>query len=304
MKTPTLFFLMLFAGTSLIAQSFAPVGATWHYSERFAFSGAVDYIRFTAEMDTMVNNQLCSKITKRHKLLNGRPQTEFLFSRNDTVFFLDTTFNEFQILYDFNAGPGDSWDIKVVTWENEIDTFSIRVDSTSMVNINGTMLKAMHVSYLMFDGYLPETYNSTIIEKIGVITYMFNWNVIAPLVDANWTDGLRCYEDQDLGMYSTGIADSCEYTTLAIDDSEQTNIATKIFPNPNDGHFFLSGSFGIAEEKTLSVYNSMGQVILEKSLTSEPEIYVEIQLGEIAPGIYFIMVEGETENKVWKMLVR
>lgn len=51
-------------------QEFAPVGAEWYYNERFAFSGDVDYIKFTSVKDTVVQGKTCSKIIKRQRLIS------------------------------------------------------------------------------------------------------------------------------------------------------------------------------------------------------------------------------------------
>ena len=194
-------------------QEFAPIGAEWYYNERFAFSGDIDFIKFTSEKDTVIHGKTCKKITKRHKIdCYDRPDTEFLYSGNDTVYFFDPAFNEFQNLYVFNSAPNDSRIIKIKDETQEIDTITIRVDSVSTKQINGQNLKALHVTYDKNDEIYPETYSSTIIEKIGDVKYMFNWYPWSQIVcNANWTDGLRCYQDSEIGLYSTGIVDSCDY---------------------------------------------------------------------------------------------
>ena len=144
------FLLVVFFTTLLIqGQDFAPVGAEWHFDEHFVFSGNEDYIKITSEKDTLISGELCRKLTKRHKLIcNDRPSTEYFFSRNDTVFFLDTAFNQFQILYVFSANIGDSWIIKTKNEElQKTDTAFVIVDSISTMQINGVNLKALHVTY-------------------------------------------------------------------------------------------------------------------------------------------------------------
>jgi len=149
MKSLYFFLLLFFTAYLSNGQGFAPVGAEWHYDEHFVFSGDVDYIKITSEKDTMIAGELCRKITKRHKIIcNDRPYTEYLFSRNDTVFFLDTAFNQFQILYIFSANAGDSWSIKVRNEElQQTDSVFVVVDSVSTKQINGINLRALHVTY-------------------------------------------------------------------------------------------------------------------------------------------------------------
>lgn len=179
-----------------------------------------DYIKFESVKDTMVLGKNCRKITKRHKLVcNDRPLNEYMYSENDTVYFYDPNFNDFQVLYDFSANQFDSWTILVKDDPlRNVDTLTIIVDSTDVVSINGFDLKQLYVTYrFIYDfqntGDIDTIhYQSSIIERIGDLQYMFNY---APAwsftCDGNYTNGLRCYEDPVIGLYETGLAESCDY---------------------------------------------------------------------------------------------
>jgi hypothetical protein len=103
----------------------------------------------------------------------------------------------------------------------EIDTLIVTVDSSYISNINGYDLRTLDVTYKKKgEGYSSFPNPSKIIEKIGDIGYMFNWypwNSIA--CDMNFTAGLRCYQDDELGLYSTGLRDlrSDSYTIPVTD---------------------------------------------------------------------------------------
>ncbi len=155
---------------------------------------------------------LVAKLVKRHLIAcNGRPDSEYVFSRNDSVFLYNQDFNEFQVFYDFNSEKGDSWQFRILEYDQFIDTVNVFVDSTSVSNINGTDLRTFYVTYNIYDENSSYSYSSVLIEGIGDIQYLFN---IVPLssraCDGNYSKGLRCYEDNILGLYSTGIADSCD----------------------------------------------------------------------------------------------
>ena len=51
----------------LYCQVFAPIGATWYYSEGFAFSGVIGYSRIESIGDTIINTKAC-KILKKGKI--------------------------------------------------------------------------------------------------------------------------------------------------------------------------------------------------------------------------------------------
>ena len=296
-------FTILIVTSAIIsnAQDFAPVGAQWYYDERFAFSGDIDYIKFTSEKDTVISGETCRKITKRHQLIcNGRPNVEYIFYRNDTVFFLDTAFNEFQALYVFGAEAGDFWAIKFKDENQNIDTLTISVDSVSTTTINGQNLKTLYVTYSKNNDTLQQPYPSTIIERIGDIHYMFNWSPLSSSMacDANYTYGLRCYEDSVLGFYSSGAADSCNYSNTG--NNELTfSKAFEIFPNPTQG----SVEIKVKEFSyyTISLFDLTGkQVKYYKVYGSK----FKIDLSSVEKGIYIIRLQTDKQIIGYKKLIK
>lgn len=280
-----IFLFVITSSLGLFAQDFAPIGSEWHYDEHFAFSPTIDYIKFMSEKDTLIYGEVCRKITKRHRLgCNDRPDVEFLFTRNDTVFFLDTVFNQFQILYDFNAESGDSWIIKVKDAEIENDTVFVAVDSTSIKTINGFDLKALHVTYVNSSGQWPEIYHSTILERTGDLTYMFNWYpYYYGACDVNWTEGLRCYEDEEFGFYSTGIADACDFTT-SISNFELQN-SFEVFPNPSNGHLFVE--VNCKEKLIIEVNDLRSKLLYSGSFVSS----TSVDLSKFQKGMYLVKIK-------------
>lgn len=302
MKKIALIVIMAILTITFYGQDFAPVGAEWYYNERFAFSGDINYIKFTTEKDTLIFGENCKKITKRHKIVcNDRPEIEYLFSRNDTVFFLDTIFNDFQILYDFSASATDSWIIKIKDEEQEIDTLTITVDSVSTTQINGQDLKTLYVTYDKDDENMPETYTSTIIEKIGDIKYMFNWYPWSNVAcDGNYTSGLRCYQDSDIGLYSTGIVDSCDYVYIwtGIDNVKSTD-QIELFPNPAQD--FVEIKAKDYSNYTIELYDLNGR--LQKSGNAVGSNF-KLDLSNIAKGVYIILMQNNNQIIGYKKLIK
>ncbi|MEA3443182.1 MAG: T9SS type A sorting domain-containing protein, partial [Bacteroidota bacterium] len=78
----------------------------------------------------------------------------------------------------------------------------------------------------------------------------------------------------------------------------------QIYPNPNKGTFFLTGNLKSNGNLLLRIFNSTGQEICQKKISSEKiKISEEIKLGQVAPGIYFLMIGQEDKNWVWKIVV-
>ena len=121
----------------LCGQEFAPISAEWYYDEQFAFSGDINYIKFTVDKDTLIAGKQCRKITKRHKLIClNRQYSEYLYSSNDTIYFFDKPDNEFKVLYNFNSSPQDSWTINVINEAQKTDIITVTVDSVSTISVN------------------------------------------------------------------------------------------------------------------------------------------------------------------------
>lgn len=293
MKKYLVFLIIIFISSNLIAQEFAPIGAEWYYTEKFSYSNDIDYIKFTAEKDTIINGRLCKEITKRHQAeCNGRQNKEYLYSSNDTVFFLDTELNDFQILYVFSAKSGDSWDIEVKDGEVDIDTIKVAVDSVSTTEINGQNLKKLHVTYFKIGEYEPEMYSSTIIEKMGDLKYMFNWNPWELIAcDMNFPSGLRCYQDLEFGLYSSGIYESCTYTyEWTSVENESLNYEFKLFPNPSTG--LINIHLETDTEITIEVFDVSGQTMFFKEDVKDKVV----DISALQKGFYIVKVK--CDNKI------
>ncbi|MCP4309689.1 MAG: T9SS type A sorting domain-containing protein [Bacteroidetes bacterium] len=289
MRKTVLTVLLSFMSIVIFCQEFAPIGAEWFYNEQFAFSGDIDYIKFTSEKDTLILGQNCKKIIKRHKVgCYNRPSIEYLYSSNDTVYFLDEAFDKFQILYVINSKPTDSWNIQIFDEEHEIDTITITVDSISTTSINNQSLRRLYVTYNKIDEYMPESYPSTIVEKIGDIQYMFNWYPWSNVAcDANYTSGLRCYQDSELGLYSTGIVDSCNYVYKWTNiKGNELYLKIDLFPNP--ARDFVEVSIAGVAEFAFELYDINGRLLLSTKSTYSP-----IDISRIGKGLFFVFIRSE-----------
>lgn len=89
------------------------------------------------------------------------------------------------------------------------------------------------MTYKIYNENNSHSYSSAIIEGIGDIQDLFN---IVPrsagACDGNYSKGLRCYEDNILGYYSTGLADSCNEIRYWTGNNGPEKNDINIFPNP------------------------------------------------------------------------
>ena len=289
MKSALLSFFALLFSFQIFGQDFAPLGALWFYGESF-FEWQmidIDYLSLTSEKDTSIQNVICHKISKRHMLMcSNRPKYEFLVSRNDSVFFFDEAFNDFQLLYDFNAKKNESWIIKVKNENQKTDTVLVTVDSISTIRLNETDLKKLYVTYAKNNEYYPQP--SIIIEKFGDLNYMFNWYpwTSSMACDGNISQGLRCYQDNEFGFYSTGIASSCDYvhfwTNISTQESEPD---ITIYPNPTTG--IIDIYLGNNSKSIVVLTDILGKPILQKDFNNS----TQLDIGIFQKGLYLLTIK-------------
>ena len=277
-------------GLFVSAQNWAPVGAKWHYDEHFAFSGQIDFIRYTSEKDTLFQGQNCRKIIKRHDLVcYPRPVYELMFDRNDSVFFYDPQLDVFQLLYRFNAVQNDTWSLKIYENPDRNDTLNIHVDSTGAYMINGHSLRLLYVTYSV--RYVQDSikYNSKIIEGIGDVVFMFNffpfWGGL--VCDGNTSNGIRCYEDPVLGYYHFPGTDSCEYTITGIDPNSKSPVS--LYPNPADEAIHISGLNGSVNYSI----SDLGGRILESGICTDSKIGI----ADLCEGVYVLSLTDPAGRK-------
>lgn len=282
------------------AQDFAPVGAVWHYDEGFAFSGNIRYMKFTSVKDTLIYGKLCKKIHKERKLVcQDRPFDEYVYTKGDSVFFLDTNaaINRFQLLYRWDAQPGDSWPI-VTFSESKLDTFHVVVDSVSTVEINNKTLQQQYVTYNT--GNQNFSYSSKVIEHLGDLHYLFPfiYTHIA-ICDANYSNGLRCYSDSTFGMHTTQLREDCEYTYDWIGVEEYTfPIEIKIYPNPANQRIQVECPF--PEKLEISIEDLTGKTVYRAAFENTADINIE----DLDAGMYIVGLRFGESKIAFKKFVK
>lgn len=298
--TILIFFITI---SNVSSQDFASIGSEWYYGENFAFSGNIDYIKFTSVKDTIISGKNCHQINKRHKLsCNDRPISEFLYTSNDTVYFFDEKFNEFQILYVLDFQVNNSWSFKVIDGLGDIDTITVIVDSIYLTVVNSISLNSMKVTYhkQAENSINNYDYQSTIIDKIGDVHYMFNWNNEKyNACDINYTDGLRCYKDSTIGIYQRSL-NPCDYTynwTGIIDKENIFNNIT-ISPNPSNGTFYIN--LDKLKDVTIKIFDLSGNVVYSKFKSSSIS-YIDLNINQ---GLYILQLKSSESTFQQKILVK
>lgn len=278
------------------SQQFAPIGAKWYYTERYVGPGNWEdeyTLEVEAVNDSLIKGQNCIEINCDY--LCWHPyNTQFVYSSNDTVFLYDSLLDTFKILYRFQALAGEAWNIPISGLMPDYgDYFRVTIDSVSIVMINDIPLIEQYVTYScqMFDGsgelYESFWYNSRIVEQIGDLTYLFNIpEILLTWCDHNYSDGLRCYHDSIIGIYETGIAPTCDYEFVNLN---QVHSSTSIlYPNPTKDKIYFEPN--IENLKFINLIDNIGRTV-RSFLPTE-----EINLSGLSNGLYFLRLIDNRNN--------
>ena len=274
---------------------FAPIGATWYYTEQSGPPFLEDplYCMFLSEKDTSMLGYdarvIGCYVNEDGQLVRKNNLTKYVASVDRQVYY--KVGDEFVLLYDFSALPGDTIHSKVEPYGLnlgclDVDTtynFRYVIDSVDTIEIDGEELIAQHVSSIEespgpnwgFSEFFP------IYERIGNWGWTgFWWGMSQDgcILSAGY---LRCYVDNEITWRNPqfNLAVSCDYLSTAGIINNHQNI---LFPNPTTDITSLSG-----EGKFVAAYSLDGRPakfrVVEK----------EMDLSGNAPGIYVVKIEHE-----------
>lgn len=278
MKRVLLLLTLLSLTTFVSGQTWAPTGAKWTFGVGYAFGPQVEYREWISTGDTLVDGHVCKLIKRNGGYVSGDITNELItYEESNKVYWYNI--NQFTVLYDFNKNSGDTWTIMTDTCG-----LLITVDSTSIDTINGFPLKALYVSS---DDW---AFNGKILEHIGHIGQP-NPNIIyhctGAIEDYNYYIGLRCYEDNEFGFFSLGIAPSCDYIISGIDELKNP-FGLLIFPNPATNQLIIKTN--LKREFHFNIYNSLGQIVKNGIGQSGT---MTIYLGNLREGHYSIELNAD-----------
>ncbi|HRN38760.1 MAG TPA: hypothetical protein PLL18_17755, partial [Flavobacteriales bacterium] len=161
------------------AQQWCPPGAEWRYTAAFCMGGCNGYVRLASAEDTMIQGQPCTRIERTRTytayfdptILTDTLSNLYTYSASGIVWMLDPELNAFDTLYDFNALPGDSWQL-IHLPEYSAGSDFLTVLDTGHISIDGQALRWLSVEY-HFQGATGNDppYLDTLMERVGSNTF-------------------------------------------------------------------------------------------------------------------------------------
>ncbi len=265
------------------SQTWCPPGATWYYTN--ALFDLEGYTKLTYSKDTVINKITCKKITCS---LRGRPLLDpkeiysspfFTYSENGIAYLYNNKYgkHEFEILFDMNAQIGDKWRRPQVDTACADSLYFIEVLNTGTKMINGFNLKWLHVK-------LDQSpYFDTITERLGYRYDNFDYSHCHN-VSVDFPGGpLRCYSDNDFGLYTTKKNSSCDFITAV--SELKLGDALKVYPNPANDKLTINTGINHKQTTTFDLYDLTGKLIRSNTL-KEGANGLEISTATFSEGIY------------------
>jgi hypothetical protein len=265
------------------SQNFAPVGAKWHYSvDDYQPPFNKNYILIESIKDTVVLGKNAKKLDQT--IFYGAGGSGYIgfdivYSDSNKVYIY--RYNDFKLLYDFNANQGDTVYVIephiIVCGGNNDTLIQVLIDSVKIENIGGTLKKVQYVTNLELGWVIGDKY----VETVGSNHYLIPIDCVSP----SQTDSLRCYSDSTINYQ---LVVDCEELAVGIEEIYENELTINTLIKNNIMFNDIKGTF--------IVYDINGRIMLNQKI--KPSINIDF----LKPGIYILVINTQNSYKRYKIL--
>ena len=274
----------------------APNLMEWYY-EILNDDGSITYQHLMqAANDTTVEDEKVHVIVRINTLYDKDGHVEktheYIFERNNKIYWWNSTLEEFTMLYDYGAEEGDSWEIKVGT-----ERIVMHVDEVEQYEYEGQPMRVMRVSDA------GDLFSGTIICGIGHLVSFFPERLMLKRDDYR-VNGIRCFWRNGELVFKYGDRDCDEvyeeYHFGIEEDGPSTPSAGSltVYPNPVHGVLNVTVQLPQCDSPTGQSYricNLMGQTVLTGNVNAD---VCRIDVSSLSEGMYFISIGDVTRKFV------
>jgi hypothetical protein len=281
-------FLILFGSANAFSQSdFAAIGTQWTYTQWVSSPNPAIGWRYPyymkADSEVVFQGRLCRRLIGGRA---GQPQLPlfYVYNEGDSVICWDWENERFNLLYDFSAETGDSWEIPMPSGFSPFGDTSIiiSVDSTSQTVINNDTLKVWHISYDEFADW-----SSILIEHIGSTCFF----IPRPDLYESNICVFRRFENSVMDFNFVNYpCDSIITTNTSSSENPTEAEFIKIYPNPASDRITVECPFGIGETLYLELFDLSGKRVHFESCKNDGSLVFD--LSNMASGFYSIRITG------------
>jgi hypothetical protein len=183
-----------------------------------------------------------------------------------------------------------------VTNCQSVDTVVVTVNPAPVVNLGP-------------DYNICDTAMTTLDAGAGFASYMWSTgattqtiNVSGATIGTNNTVAYTVTVTNSFGCDAVSTVNITAIDCTGIDEVDGNNALT-FWPNPNDGQFFVKIE-GLTGKATLSISSVTGQTIHSEVLNLNDELVKEMNLRNLAPGIYFVRLQSDTRVTTKQVIIK
>lgn len=297
MKKMFVFFAFFCISNLLFAQNPPVVGAKWTYIQSSLFGENGNFYRLQVALDTTIGGKLCKKMVGGYNCALLPNNGEFVNFEGKKAYRYDFRTQRFWLLYDWAANVGDTVTVYVPT-ASTIDSFKIRIDSTSSWTPNGETLRVQKFKPLGASRWLFAS--QQIIEKIGANAFFFPQATSCSPIQFG---ALRCFEEpmQTAIKFVTYTCDTIIKRVRTSDIFRNRKI--DLSPTPSVSEVFLTLDAPINNGFSAEVANLVGQTVW-RSADKIVGDNLKIDTSLWQSGYYILTLTDEVGGKFSRQFVK
>jgi hypothetical protein len=309
-KIITLLAILLFLGSNLNAQNFAPLNAKWYFQDYSINSNElVSFYKASVDRDTIIENRYTTILSLTIDSISISQADILINEQGNKVYFYED--GVFKLLFDFNLNVGDTlvfnfpkncqyYDITCgYIPKDSITQFSkVRIDSISQEIIGSEYLDVFHTSIVESSTNEYSNWHlNQIIERIGSLNGIFGHSAMQCL-GGNWGH-FRCYSDS-LITYQAAIED-CDYST-SINDIKLQQTEIVLYPNPATKSISFRSHF--QENFEMKIYNHIGQCVFSNLIESKDKNEIQTIEINLQNGYYIASFnsKGKSQRLIFQVI--
>ncbi len=239
----------------LIAQNPPVVGAKWTYIQSSGFGENGNFYRLQVALDTTIDGKPCKKMVGGYNCALLPNAGEYVSFEGKKAYRYDFKTRRFWLLYDWSANVGDTVTVYVPTTQT-VDSFKIRIDSTTSWTPNGEALRIQKFKPIGVSRWLFAS--QQIIEKLGANAFFFPQASNCSPIQFG---AMRCFEEpmQTPIKFVTYTCDTVIIRVRTSDIFRQRKI--DLSPTPSVSDVFLTLDAPIEDGFSAEVSNLVGQIV-------------------------------------------
>jgi hypothetical protein len=297
MKKMFLLITLLYVSIGIFAQNPPIVGAKWTYIQSSGFGENGNFYRLQVALDTTIDGKLCKKMVGGYNCALLPNTGEYVNFDGKKAYRYDFKTRKFWLLYDWAAKVGDTVTVYVPTIQT-VDSFKIRIDSTTSWTPNGEALRIQKFTPIGVSRWLFAS--QQIIEKLGANAFFFPQSSSCSPIQFG---AMRCFEEplQTTIKFVTYPCDTVIIRVRTSDIFRKRKI--DLAPNPSVSDVVLTLDAPIESGFSAEVSNLIGQIVW-RSPNKIVGDNLKIETSTWQSGFYLLTLTDATGGKWSRQFVK